>query len=152
MGRQRVAGFIFLSIGILGFADSIQLPWGTWEEPGPGLFPLAVSILLCLAGIVKILQKKGRGEGEEKKSWREIAHSFLIPLKILSITFCFILVLERLGYLLAAPLFLFVLFLWVSRYRLRTALVLATFIGVGSWYFFGKILAVQLPLGFLRFL
>jgi hypothetical protein len=151
MGRQRAAGLIFLSIGIYGLVFSVPLPWGTWEEPGPGLFPLAVTILLCLAGIMKIFQDKGKEEGG-RTDWREIARGFLTPMKILGITLVFILVLERLGYLLATPLFLFSLFLWVCRYRIRVALVLALVIGVGSWYFFDQILAVKLPRGILRFL
>jgi putative tricarboxylic transport membrane protein len=151
MGRQRVAGLIFLSIGIYGLVFSVPLPWGTWEEPGPGLFPLAVSVLLSLAGIMKIFQDKGKEEGG-RTDWREIARGFLTPMKILGITLVFILVLERLGYLLATPLFMFVLLLWVCRYRIRVALVLALVIGVGSWYFFDKILAVKLPQGILRFL
>ena len=152
MGRQRVAGLIFLSSGILGFIGAIQFPWGTWAEPGPGPFPLAVSILLCLAGIAKILQKKEREEGGGGEGWRKIARDFLTPLKILGTTLVFILVLERLGYLLATPLFMLVLFLWVCRYRLRVALGLAVAIGVGSWYFFEKVLSVQLPQGLLPYL
>jgi putative tricarboxylic transport membrane protein len=151
MGRQRVAGLIFLSIGIYGVVFSVPLPWGTWEEPGPGLFPLSVAILLCLAGISKIFQDKGKEEGGGT-DWRETARGFLTPMKILGITLAFILVLERLGYLLATSLFLFILFLWVCRYRIRVALVLALAIGVGSWVFFGNILAVKLPQGILRFL
>lgn len=151
MGRQRAAGFIFLVIGILGFIDSVQLPWGTWAEPGPGPFPLTVSVLLCLAGIVKILQKKEKEEGGEM-DWHKTARDFLTPLKILGTTLVFVLVMERLGYLLATPLFMFVLFLWVCRYRLRTAIGLAIAIGVGSWYFFEKILSVQLPHGLLPYL
>jgi hypothetical protein len=151
MGRQRAAGFIFLAIGILGFIDSVQLPWGTWAEPGPGPFPLAVSVLLCLTGIVKILQQKEKEEGGGM-DWHKTARDFLTPLKILGITLVFVLVLERLGYLLATPLFMLVLFLWVCRYRLRTAIGLAIAIGVGSWYFFEKILSVQLPHGLLPYL
>jgi putative tricarboxylic transport membrane protein len=150
MGRQQVAGLIFLSIGIYGLVFSVPLPWGTWEEPGPGLFPLAVAILLCLAGIVKIFQDKGKEEGG-RTDWRELARGFLTPMKILGITLVFILALERLGYLLATPLFMFILLQWVCRYRILVALILALVIGVGSWYFFDKLLAVQLPQGILRF-
>jgi putative tricarboxylic transport membrane protein len=151
MGRQQAAGLIFLSIGTYGLVFSVPLPWGTWEEPGPGLFPLAVAILLCLAGIMKIFQGKGKEEGGGT-DWREMARGFLTPMKILGITLAFILILERLGYLLATPLFMFTLFLWVCRYRIRVALALALVIGVGSWYFFDQILAVQLPQGIMRFL
>jgi putative tricarboxylic transport membrane protein len=151
MGRQRAAGLIFLAIGIYGLIFSVPLPWGTWEEPGPGLFPLAVSLLLSLAGIMKIFQDKGKEEGG-RTDWRRIARGFLTPMKILGVTLTFILVLERLGYLLATPLFMFTLLLWVCRYRIRVALVLSLVIGVGSWYLFDQILGIQLPQGILRFL
>ena len=64
MGRQRVAGLIFLFIGILGFVDSLQISWGTWAEPGPGPFPLVVSLLLSIAGIMKIIQNEAEKKGE----------------------------------------------------------------------------------------
>ena len=152
MGRQRVAGFIFLFIGILGFVDSLQFSWGSWAEPGPAPFPLAVSVLLSVAGIVKIAQDLKAGGRGERIEWHPMARGFLTPLKILGTTLVFILVLERLGYLVATLLFMLVLFLWVCRYRVWTALGLSAAIGVGSWYFFEKILKVQLPEGLLRYL
>ncbi len=81
-----------------------------------------------------------------------MARGFLTPLKILGTTLIFILVLERLGYLVATLLFLFVLFLWVGRYRVWIAMGLSVVIGAGSWYFFEMILKVQLPEGLLRYL
>ncbi len=83
---------------------------------------------------------------------REALREFLTPMKILGTTLLFILLFERLGYLLATPLFLLTLFLWVCRYRLRTAVALALGIGIGSWFFFHDLLEVNLPLGVLRFL
>jgi putative tricarboxylic transport membrane protein len=152
MGRQRVAGFLFLVIGILGFADSLRFSWGSWAEPGPGPFPLAVSLLLAVAGIVKIVQDLRAGEREERIEWPAMARGFVTPLKILGATAAFILVLERLGYLASTLLFLFVLFVWVCRYRLWIALGLSVAIGVGSWVFFETLLKVQLPEGLLRYL
>jgi putative tricarboxylic transport membrane protein len=152
MGRQRVAGIIFLFIGILGFADSLRFSWGSWAEPGPAPFPLAVSLLLSIAGIVKIVQDHKAGENGGRIEWSTTARGFLTPLKILGATLVFILVLERLGYLVATLLFMFALFLWVCRYRVWIAMGLSVAIGVGSWYFFETILKVQLPEGLLRYL
>ncbi len=152
MGRQRVAGFIFLVIGVLGFADSLRFPWGSWAEPGPAPFPLAVSLLLSIAGIVKIFQDLKAGESRERIEWRSMARGFLTPLKILGATAAFILVLEGLGYLVATLLFMFCLFVWVCRYRVWVAMGLSIAIGLGSWVFFETILKVQLPEGLLRYL
>jgi putative tricarboxylic transport membrane protein len=152
MGRQRVAGFIFLFIGILGFADSLRFSWGSWAEPGPAPFPLAVSLLLSIAGIAKIVQDLKVGGKRERIEWPAMARGFLTPLKILGATLAFILVLERLGYLIATLLFMFVLFLWVCRYRVWIAMGLSVAIGAGSWVFFEMILKVQLPEGLLRYL
>jgi hypothetical protein len=69
-------------------------------------------------------------------------------LQIVVLTSAFILLLSPLGYLMASILYLFLLFLWVSRYKLWAAAGLAVVLGGGSWYFFGKVLAVQLPKGF----
>jgi putative tricarboxylic transport membrane protein len=152
MGRQRVAGFIFLFIGILGFADSLQFSWGSWAEPGPAPFPLAVSLLLAIAGIVKIVQDLRAGESRVRIEWPVMVRGFLTPLKILGATLVFILVLEGLGYLVATLLFMFVLLVWVCRYRVWTAMGLSVAIGLGSWFFFETILKVQLPQGLLRYL
>jgi len=54
-----------------------------------------------------------------------------------------------LGYLLASILYLLTLFVWVSRYRLWIAAVLAITFGAGSWLFFGRLLSTPLPKGFL---
>ncbi len=70
-------------------------------------------------------------------------------MKIVLITAAFIPALNRLGYLLTASLYMFFLFMWVSRYKLRVAIGLAVSLGVGSWLFFARFLAVNLPAGLL---
>lgn len=147
MKKERAGGLIFLFTGIYGLIFSIQLPMGKWNEPGPGVFPLALSILLCLSGVLWFIHGKGKGEGS--LDWRGLIKKLVTPLKIIGLTAAFILTLDQLGYLVTASLYIFVILLWVSRYRFWVAMGLAILIGVGSWYFFGKLLAVQLPKGLL---
>ena len=151
MSKERISSLIFLLAGIYGLIFGIQLPLGSWREPGPGVLPLILSILLCVSGVLRFIFGKKKGEAEEKQKivWSEMGKKVVTPLKILGVTTLFILLLERVGYLLASSLFVFILFFWISRYRLLVALGLALFIGVGTWYFFVKILSVQLPQGFL---
>jgi len=152
MNKDCGASLIFLVAGIYGFIFSVGLPLGRWREPGPGVFPLSLSILLCLSGILWFIygKKKGKeGKKEKRIDWRRLAVRLVTPIKILGITLAFILSLEKLGYLLGSFLYLFVLFLVVSRYKLWIAVGLALIAGIGSWYFFQKMLAIQLPRGVL---
>ena len=149
MTKERGGSIIFLAAGIYGFIFSIQLPLGRWNQPGPAVFPLALSILLCIFGVSWFVRGKGEREKQGTVSLKEFARKFMTPIRIVGLTAAFILTFEPLGYLLGSTLYLFVLFFWVSRYRLWTALALAVAFGAGSWLFFGKLLATPLPMGFL---
>ena len=147
MNKERVGGLIFILTGIYGFIFSIQLPLGRLNEPGPGVLPLSLSTLLCISGILWLILGKGGGREKARMGLREFIKKSLTPLQIVVLTTAFIFLLSLLGYLVGSMLYLFLLFLWVSRYKLWVAAGLAVVIGGGSWYFFGKLLAVQLPKG-----
>ncbi|MBI5966579.1 MAG: tripartite tricarboxylate transporter TctB family protein [Deltaproteobacteria bacterium] len=143
MNKERAGGLIFFFAGIYGLIFSIQLPLGEWNQPGPAAFPLCISILLCISGTLRFIQDKGKREID----WRGLVKKLATPLQIVVLTGSFILALDWLGYLATSSLYLFFLFLWVSHYRLWTAVALAIILGAGSSYFFGKVLAVQFPTG-----
>ena len=149
MSKEGSGGLIFLAAGIYGLFFSIQLPLGEWNQPGPGVFPLGLSILLCIFGVSWFIHGRGKGEKKETVNLGGLVRKFITPLQIVGVTAAFILTLEPVGYLLASTLYLFILFLWVSRYRLWTAFVLAVAFGAGSWLFFEKLLTMSLPKGFL---
>lgn len=150
MTNDRAASLLFFCTGIYGLYFSLQLPMGKWNEPGPGVFPLGLSILLFISGVLWFISGKRRAgeksEGERADGYALIK-KLLTPLKIIGSTVLFIAIFNRMGYLLASSLYIFVLLLWVSRYRLIFSIGLASAIGVGSWYFFEKILSVPLPQG-----
>jgi putative tricarboxylic transport membrane protein len=148
MTKERGGSLIFLAAGIYGLVFSVGLPMGRWNEPGAGVFPLALSILLCLSGISWFI--RGRAKGKEKGALdtKGFVRRYTTAFRIVCVTAAFILVIEPLGYVLTSILYLFVLFTWVSRYRLWTALLLAVAFGAGSWLFFEKLLTTPLPAGF----
>lgn len=145
MTKERLPSLVFLIIGIYGLFFSVQLPMGKWDEPGPGVFPLGISILLFLSGIIWFIKEKSRNEEKARINILEIVKDLRSPLKILGLTAVFIVGLQQVGYLAASTLYIFLLLLWVSRYKFWTALGAAVLIAAGSWYFFGRILSVQLP-------
>ena len=154
MTKDRAASLLFLCAGLYGFYFSIQLPMGRWNEPGPGVFPFILSFFLLISGAAWFIRGKHqaaeKGKGA-KAGGLAFIKSLSTPVKIVALTALLILFFNRAGYLISSSLYLFVLLLWVSRYRVVVSAALAVAIGVGSWYFFAKILAVQLPQGFLSF-
>ncbi len=149
MTKERGGGLIFLAAGIYGFIFSIQLPLGRWNQPGPAVFPLALSILLWIFGVSWFIQGKGEKEKQETVGLQGFVRKFMTPIRIVGLTVAFILAFESLGYLVGSTIYLFVLFFWVSRYRFWTSLALSVAFGAGSWFFFEKLLATPLPKGLL---
>ena len=147
MTKERAASIIFIFIGIYGLMLSLRLPFGAWREPGPAMLPLGLSIMLLGSGALWLILGKKKNGKKDKIAWNELLGRLKTPFKILSVTVLFVLSLNRLGYLLTASLYVFILFFWVSGFRLWTALGLTFVTGAGSWYFFEKILSVQLPQG-----
>jgi hypothetical protein len=143
MTKDSIGGLFFLLIGIWVFSLSIKLPIGTLAEPGPALFPLSLSILLSITGILILVS----GKGKTKVDWRMDLRKIAKPLAISLLTLAFIIFLGQLGYLVTASLYLFSLFLFVCRFRLFVAVILSGILAAGSWYLFGDILGIQLPPG-----
>jgi putative tricarboxylic transport membrane protein len=147
MNKDRGGGLIFLLTGVYGLIFSHTLPMGRWNEPGPGAFPFVLAVLLAFSGIMAIARAKGKKE-EKQKRW-DFLRNLLTPFYIVLLTLGFILTLERVGYVASTLVYLFILFFGVCRYKLPLAAGMAAVFGLGSWYFFVKILGVQLPLTFL---
>lgn len=143
MNRERLGSLFLFLIGMYAFLHSIQLPIGTWRQPGPGLFPLILSILLCFVSVLIFVSEKGK----EKMDWHGTPKQRMKPWQIVLLTAGFVLAMGRLGYLITSLLYLFGLFFWVCRFRLWVALVLTGVLAPASWYFFGKILGLHLPVG-----
>jgi len=146
MNQHRAGGLFFLLVGVFFFPLSLELPVGTFAEPGPAIFPFVLSSLLCITGLMIVFSRTGK----PRMDWRGDLGNLAKPLAIILLTLAFIIFMGRLGYLLASFLYLFSLFFLVSRYQLFYSGILSGILAAGSWYFFGKILGIFLPGGFLN--
>jgi putative tricarboxylic transport membrane protein len=144
MTKERFGSSMLLLIGIYSLISSLQLAIGDWRQPGPGLFPLILSILLCAVAILLLISEKGK----TKLDWHL---KKMTPWKIVLLTAAFIFFMGRLGYLTASFLYLFGLLFWVSRMKIWESIGLSLILSPGSWYFFGSFLGLQLPVGPWRF-
>jgi putative tricarboxylic transport membrane protein len=146
--KDRVGGLIFLLTGFYGLIYSRSLPMGRWNEPGPGAFPFGLAVLLAFSGIMIITRTKSNREEKQMGKEGAFPRNLITPLLIVLLTLGFILTLERLGYVASVVVYLFILFLGICRYKFLLAAGMAGVFGLGSWYFFVKVLGVQLPLSF----
>lgn len=143
MSKDRIGGLFFLFVGLCFFAFSVQLPLGKITQPGPAVFPFFLSLLLAVIGLAIFFSAKKETQPNGAKNSDRLGK----PLAIILLTLGFILFMGRLGYLMAAFGYLFCLFYLVSRYKLIFSAGLSAVLAAGSWYFFGKILGIFLPLG-----
>ncbi|MBP1698069.1 MAG: Tripartite tricarboxylate transporter TctB family [Deltaproteobacteria bacterium] len=145
MTKTRAGSLIFLLVGGYALVLSTKFPLGQWNEPGAGVLPLSLSILLCISGMLWFIAGKPK-EGEKTGiDWRAIAKLVKVPFQIVALTAALVLMLTRVGFLLGTMIYLFLIFAWVSRFKLRVAIGLAVVLGTGSWLFFVKLLLIQLP-------
>ena len=145
MTKTRAGSLIFLLVGGYALVLSTKFPLGQWNEPGAGVLPLSLSILLCISGMLWFIAGKPK-EGEKTGiDWRAIAKLVKVPFQIVVLTAALVLMLTRVGFLLGTMIYLFLIFAWVSRFKLRVAIGLAVVLGTGSWLFFVKLLLIQLP-------
>ena len=141
---QLFAALFFLSIGIGQIYLSLRLPGGLGlniEEPGPGLFPALVGLLMCLAATTYLVQVL-KLDTDSKKIRLKIPKDII--LFILTIT-GFIFLLTRAGFVIAA-FFLLLSSLSIygmpNRWRRISAAAIMTAV---AYILFTLVLRVNLP-------
>ena len=154
MDRQnQISSLFWLLMGLFIVVESLfSLRIGTMYDPGPGLFPLILGILLSFFSFV-ILLKATFAKGVEKKrlsklwaglNWQKMFYTLgalLVYPVILNIT----------GFLLTTSLLLIFLLRKIELQNWKVTIGLSIFTSVGFYLFFDRFLHVQLPRGILGF-
>ena len=134
-------------------AVSYQMSLGTLHTPGPGLLPFLLGSLLIIVSLPLLVGSLLRfkptvpGTGE-MGIWAEV--EFKNVLIILIALVAYALLLERLGFLLTAFLFLFVLFATFYPRKWFFALGVSLITILVTYALFVMALRVELPSGLLR--
>jgi hypothetical protein len=143
---DHVAGAIFVAFGLLIFAVSGDLPFGTLSFPGAGMMPKLAAALLIVFGLLLVL--RGRESAPlSTVSWHDLPHA----LRVVVITAVAIALYQTLGFLITMVLLLFTLTFAAER---RPPLHAAAFsIGVVAltYLLFGVALKTPLERGLFGF-
>jgi putative tricarboxylic transport membrane protein len=133
---------VLAALAIFVLWECRNIPYGTITEPGPGIVPalLAVILLVCSLAVIGGGAAAPRVDALDWSEWRH-------AVAILGACAFMALALERLGYRLTMILALLGLLRLVERKRWVVGAVFAVGFSLGSYFLFNTLLRVPMPLG-----
>lgn len=142
-----VSGIFFLlfGLGIVGFSSIIEV--GSFDNPGPGLFPLLSGIVLtCLSLILVIRSFELAEEAIFNLSKDGYARVFSLPGAMI----LYAILIDSLGFIIATSFLLFYFLKLVSNYSYKRSILYALLISVSTYVIFNIFLDVGLPSGLMN--
>jgi putative tricarboxylic transport membrane protein len=147
---DAIPAFLWLMIGATVMIVSYQMSLGTLHTPGPGLMPFLLGSLLCIVSLPIFMgsllrRTKTAGAPGAPGIWQEVEPKNVLILLISMIGYA--LLLEKLGFLLTAFLFLFILFATFDSRRWFFAFAASFLTILFTYLLFVVALKVELPHG-----
>ena len=146
MKADHVAGAAFIALGIVVFAISGELPFGTLAAPGAGMMPkLAAGLMMVFAGAVIIAARSSPPLASI--DWSDRGHAALVVVIVAAAVAAY----RPLGFLLAMSALVFALLVVVERRHIVSAALYSVGLTVFAYWLFGKALKSPLERGVLWF-
>ena len=149
---DTVSGAIMIALAVLMMALTASFPPFPGQKYGPSLFPRILGVCLVVCGILLILRDRRAGSGKQAlitfapwlgERWRVISFLLVPGLTLVSI-FAF----DSIGFVPVCAVMLATMFIWFRVPPVR-AIAYAALATALLQYFFGKLMRVPLPLGWL---
>lgn len=141
---DRWTGPVLLFLSLYVSVESWRLGLGTYVRPGPGFFPFYSSLLLGVLALILTL-RAFRGALERGEAWGRWINILLVSLAMLG----FALLLNHLGFLVTAFLFIWFLLQGVERRGWIVSVGAASLTALAAYATFELWLRAQLPAGIL---
>ena len=143
---DHVAGAAFIAFGLLVFAISTDLPFGSLSMPGSGMMPKLVTGLMIAFGLALVIGAAA-SQPFAAIGWSDGSHA----LKVVVITAIAVASYQTLGFLVTMSLLVFVLLVVIERQPVHYAAAYAIALTGIAWWVFGKALKAPLERGLLWF-
>jgi len=143
---DHVAGAAFVVFGVIVFAISGDLPFGTVSAPGAGMMPKLLLGLMIAFGIA-LLFGAAASQPFAEIDWSDRSHA----IKVVVIAAAAIASYQTLGFVITMSLLVFVLLVVVERQPVHYAAAYAIGLTGLAWWLFGKALKAPLEQGILGF-
>jgi putative tricarboxylic transport membrane protein len=138
-----IAALVFSLLYIWG---ALEYSLGTLAQPGPGLFPMFIGVLLLISSIGSLLSH----------AWVPVEGELQLPkgkelgrvLAVIAGTVAYVVLLPLIGHILASTLTVFIVLhsMGLPSWGFKIAFAIA--VSLGSFYLFDIILQVPLPRAF----
>jgi putative tricarboxylic transport membrane protein len=143
--KDRLSGILLIIFSGVTIYLAFKLPMGKMGKPGPGIFPLILSVIIGLLALFLVLKslrsKEEIGNGEiPTTKWRLVY--LLGDLCLYAFLF------RPLGFVISTWIFLIILKPIVKK-KWIPVLLGSLFISVSFLFFFNYLLKVDLPMGIL---
>lgn len=147
---DAASGALIALLGALIAAYAQTFPARPGMAFGPSLFPTIIGSVLTLCGVALACQGWRRGGRMlEVPPWARSPRHLVGVLLLFALLAFYILLVDRLGFLLSAFVILAAFQIWF-RIRLAVALPIAVLGAAGFYVAFSRVLAVPLPVTFLE--
>ena len=143
---DHIAGAFFIAFGVVVFALSGDLPFGSLSSPGAGMMPKLLLVLLIVFGIA-LLAGAAASQPFADIEWSDGSHALMV-VAIAGIATTFY---QTLGFILTMTLLVFTLLIVVERKPVLNAAAYSIGLTMIAWWVFGKALKSPLETGILGF-
>jgi putative tricarboxylic transport membrane protein len=149
--NDAVFGGLLLVLGLAVLLHVQSFPKIPGQDVGPALFPGLIAVGLVVCAVLLIASGvRERGEGWIVLfPWTRSPRHLAAFVAVIGAVIAYILLAERIGFLVLAPVALFAMFL-AFGVRAGVAAVVAIVSTLVIWYAFYKLLRVPLPWGLLE--
>ena len=144
---DHAAGLFFIALGVLVFALSGDLPFGTISAPGAGMMPKLMAGLMMGFAVMVVFAASGASPSLAEIDWSDRWHALLVVL----ITAAGIYAYQHLGFLVTMSLLVFTLLVVVERRNVLIAAAYSIGLTLFAYWLFGKALKAPLERGVLWF-
>jgi hypothetical protein len=143
---DHVAGGAFIALGIVVFAISGDLPFGTLSAPGAGMMPKLMAGLMMAFAVV-LVASGGSSQELAAIDWSDRTHAALVVLAAAAAITLY----RPLGFLITMTLLVFSLLVLVERRNIVPAAAYSVGLSVFAYWLFGIALKSPLERGLLWF-
>lgn len=139
LSRFRLNSLFVVLLGVLFLVMSLQLPIGTFQSPGAGMWPLLISVVMILAALFLLFTEH---DGEDYESLTK--RSLISVLGFIWIG-TFVVMFSTIGFTLASLIFSVVWLRFLARESWKFALIASAVFTIAFVLIFSVALGVPVP-------